>query len=689
MTALKKPLFLFALSVGLLSGCHGKTDTPAVVTINVNPDGDFYPLGSDVAVTATVTDGLGKPLPKEKVKWTLSPAGAAIPSSTEGAYTLQEAGPLTFKACAVDPASDGELKCGEAVIVVAPAAPVLALTKPLPGDEVGGDGKSTYTVAGTVMAGRPAQVFVNGAPTIVADDGSFTTEVPAYFGANHLVVSADDGENPEVRQELDVAYGASYAPAVDASGAPSFSAPDAIVLDLGQRFFDDGVTVPSNAPHPVALPTLANIVNRLVSGLDVLSKIPNPIVNNSTVNLQATSVAIDGVNVEMSIADDGLDLFVHVEDLSVGTMGSLQVSSTTISLDGGVKASLSAYAHAKISKASPMDPVTVTVSQPEVALETATGNFTDAQANAVFALASGFLRSTVQKTLQGAIANALQGSLPQTLENVFQSLDAALANKTININAPPLPTVGLTLDGHLDALDIAPLDSLRAKLSLAMKTDHMQPTHPTSRGIALVDTSTVDPLFLSPRTQLSVRLSVLNGLLHTLWNSGLLEIPMSSSIPLTVSAKLPPIVRLPREGETDNLVVSVGELELIPGGDEANGRLGVLIEAGLNINLADNTLSLDLAQTPSVKVWTITPPQGASLFTPDVLQNLLETALWPKLRDGITNALSIKLPLPPLDALSTLAPSLAGLKLTTGMNGPIAYRDGFLVLDAKLEATLP
>jgi hypothetical protein len=156
-----------------------------------------------------------------------------------------------------------------------------------------------------------------------------------------------------------------------------------------------------------------------------------------------------------------------------------------------------------------------------------------------------------------------------------------------------------------------------------------------------------------------------------------------------VSAQLPPIVRLPREGETDDLVVSFGELEMLPGGEEANGRLGVLIEAGLDIDLADDTLRLTLADKPAVTVWTIKAPPGPSFFTPQVLSDVLTNTLWPKLRDGIANALALKLPLPPLGSIASVAPSLSGLALTTGLNRRVAYRNGFLVLDAKIEGAVP
>ena len=42
-----------------------------------------------------------------------------------------------------------------------------------------------------------------------------------------------------------------------------------------------------------------------------------------------------------------------------------------------------------------------------------------------------------------------------------------------------------------------------------------------------------------------------------------------------------------------------------------------------------------------------------------------------------------------LHSIASVAPSLAGLALTTGMNGKVAYRSGFVVLDANVAATLP
>lgn len=671
--------------LALAAGCGDDSGpVPSGVAVHLDPALAFYPVNSQLSLTATVTDAAGAELRDAKVTWTSDPIDMATPANDGGTFTLNRLGYVTFTACAVANAS----ACGSARIKVSPGGPALVLNTPQPGAELGGDGKSTFVVEGKTTGGT-TRIFVNGVPATVAPDGTFKTDVAATFGVNHLVVSADNGEDPEVRHELDVAFGAAYTPAVDGKGAPAFSSPDALVLDLGQRFFDDGTAVPLDAPRPTTLPDMADVVARVVAGMDIMAQLPNPLIADSGVDLTVTSAKMTDVRVETELAGDGLDLFVRVGKLSLGTTGSLDLAGSPVSLNGGLDAALSAYAHASIKKPSPTAPVEVTVETFDVALETATGQFVDPQANAIFALAAGYLRTTVEQMVKTALEGALVETVPDALESVFASLDTALANVSFDIDAAPLPKVGLSLDGRLNAIEVAPFDSLRAKLALAVKTDRATAIHPTSRGVALADTSTADAHFASPRTQLSVRLALLNGLLHSLWNSGLLEIPKSDSLPLLVSGKLPPIVRLPRQGETDDLVVSLGALELVPGGDDAQGRLGVLLEAGLSLDFADDTLRLKLAEMPTVTVWTIKEPAGATLFKPEVIRGMLTDSLWPKLRDGITSGLSIKLPIPALGAIASVAPNLAGLTLKTGLNRRVAYRNGFIVLDAKIDAVLP
>src|SRR5690606_28498247 len=96
--------------------------------------------------------------------------------------------------------------------------------------------------------------------------------------------------------------------------------------------------------------------------------------------------------------------------------------------------------------------------------------------------------------------------------------------------------------------------------------------HPESRGVARLDPSPMSPgFFRDGSIALGVRLAVLNGLLHSLWSSGLLEVDATPLLPESItglvsgaqlSGKIAPVLR-PAEGEeTDDLVLSLGQLEL-------------------------------------------------------------------------------------------------------------------------------
>src|SRR5262249_3952304 len=157
------------------------------------------------------------------------------------------------------------------------------------------------------------------------------------------------------------------------------------------------------------------------------------------------------------------------------------------------------------------DPVMVDVGTFDVALETATGAFESDQANAIFTVAAGFLRTTFEQQVKSALSGTLENTVAQALEGVFQDLASALANRTIALDTGVFPKVSLYLDGHLSELDITARDRLRAALLLELKTDATKPAHLSSRGVALADTRAADALFDSPRSQLGVRLEVLNG----------------------------------------------------------------------------------------------------------------------------------------------------------------------------------
>jgi hypothetical protein len=222
--------------------------------------------------------------------------------------------------------------------------------------------------------------------------------------------------------------------------------------------------------------------------------------------------------------------------------------------------------------------------------------------------------------------------------------------------------------------------------------------HPTSRGIPLASaTPAMDLRFLpSARVSLGVRLAVLNGLLHSLWDVGLLEIDVTALLPDSVSSivseaqihgRLAPMIRDARPGEMHDLVLCLGQLELdaVYTGDPVH--YGMTLEAGLDLGLAENRLTVTIAEEPFIRTWALDDDSERALSS-DTLEMLLLTMLWPSLRSSLADGLSLELPLPPPDALAALSPELAGLALSLSQTAPVELRGETLVIEGSLEGSL-
>src|SRR5690606_19601757 len=98
------------------------------------------------------------------------------------------------------------------------------------------------------------------------------------------------------------------------------------------------------------------------------------------------------------------------------------------------------------------EPIDVTLEELEVALERAEGRFTDPQVNAVFALASGLLRTTLETQLQAAMDDLLAEAIPGLLRGLFVGLDTALNGQEIALDTGVFPAITLLIDGQLSTL---------------------------------------------------------------------------------------------------------------------------------------------------------------------------------------------------------------------------------------------
>ena len=419
-------------------------------------------------------------------------------------------------------------------------------------------------------------------------------------------------------------------------------------------------------------------------------------VSSSGLTLNIDDARLEGLSVEIQPDDGALDLFLRVSDLQVDTSGSLTVESTSRSLNGGIGVSIAGYVRVRVGRARLEDPIDVSLEQLEVALERAEGRFDDPQVNAVFQLASGLLRTTLEAQLHAALEDLLGAAVPDLLRGIFVGLDTALNGQEVVLDTGVFPAITLLIDGQLATLTSRYGRGVEGVLRIDAGIEG-EALHPTSRGIALSAAEGGDPFFRSARLQLGVRLALLNGLLHALWDGGMLEIDATELLPDSISSlvteamlhgRMAPVIRAAGPGEEHDLYLSVGQLELdaVLSGDPVS--YGMTLEAGIDLALVDNRLTLTIAETPFIRVWALNPASERALSS-EALEELLLAMLWPSLSSSLGEGLSLELPIPAPDALTDLAPSLAGLSLSLSMTERIGLRDETLVIEGGLMGVLP
>lgn len=695
------PLVLAAVALAPVGGCSSSggemgPPVPASIVASVTPARAAYRTGETVLLDAAVLDATGVEIAGVPVVWAVSPDGGASIAAT-GRATLSALGRVTFEACTEEPDRRDRPLCDAFTINVDDGSPVLEVTEPTPGAELGGGGATDYLVRGSVSDMGMANVFVNGVRAVPDALGTFEARVPAHFGVEHLVVVASDGVLAESRVEMDVLFAEGYAPGHIAAGDPGIELDEGAALLLGPAFFDDGVPVDVSA-RPIATDDLADLAALVLSTVDVGALLPDPVVDSRpTLFLRVPDVRLGEVSVSALADDDAIELFLRIGRLEADTLGTIMVDTTSIDLTGGIEGGVAAYARVRVMRRSAVDPIVVELESMDLAIERVVGRFDSPQANALFTVATGLLRSTLEAQLQTALEGSFATAIPDLLRGLFESLDGALMGQRIPLDTGIFAPVTIAIEGSLVELTSVRGEGVTASLSFAQWIE--QPSmHPTSRGVALASADpSMDLRFLrGARLSLGVRLALLNGLIHSLWDTGLLEVDATTLLPASVSSivseaflhgRMTPIVRAAGLGEEHDLVLAIGQLELdaIYTGDPVH--YGMTLEAGLDLSLAANRLTVTIAEEPFIRVWAKDAASERALSS-ETLRGLLLTMLWPSLRTSLADGLSLELPLPPPDALAALSPELAGLALTLEQTAPVELRGDTLVIEGVLSGAL-
>jgi hypothetical protein len=680
--------------------------TLAGVDIAFTPERTVYAPGHLVRPSATVFNEYGEEVVGAAVEWTVTPPAGAS-AQDDGSWFLGGEGRVTFQAC-----SDIRIGtvCGERDLLIDVSPPTLVVTSPSPGAELLEEEDPVIVVSGTISDANPQAVLgvsVNGQSVSVGSGGTFSTEITPAFGINHIVVEGRDGFQAPVQKHMDVMWAPAYLPPDE--GTTHFALDDALQLRIGQRFFDTytlGGTDLDLTTDPVVARDLASIVELVLWHADLSELLGDgPIVSDPNFTLSITGVGIGDAIVDVEIIEspaDGIDLYLDLFDVFIGTEGSFQFESTTLQILGGIKADLSA--HARVTMAlNPDGTVTVGVSNVDAHVGRLQGAFEGDDGpvlNALLSVAGEGFRGLVEGLVENELVPVFTDALPSLFEAIFTELGGLLSDLTLELDTGVGQPVSLAINGHIDALDvvkgppsgsIVPPGHITMRLAVTVGTTN-DPVHTDSRGAPQPDAMPEPPFSTVAGLQLAIRQDFINALLHSLWNSGLLDgTVMLGSIGATVSAGLPPVVTAAPlnttcrvNGVRCDVILQIGQLEV-----EAFGqRFGIHATAGAVVSVSNDAVSLAIQETPSVIVWDAGAP---GLITTDLVRDLVIISVWPELFGAIGADLSIPLPLPNLAdvGLADIAPALADATLDLVTRQRLNVASGYLGIGVDLELEAP
>jgi hypothetical protein len=456
------------------------------------------------------------------------------------------------------------------------------------------------------------------------------------------------------------------------------------------------IVVPPEATELV-IGDIGGLLEFVLRRLDVASLLSNPVVDEDVVQLSVDGVDTSGAIIDITVTETGVEVFASFPEVIVDTRGSLVLLDEALSLDGSLSAWLSAIVTLEVSKERG-GTLEVALDRFEVALENIEPEFASEEANALFALVEGALFASVESLLVDEVAAALVDEIPRLFLSLFESIDASLTGQRIPLDLGLGAPLVLELDAGLATLAAQQRDHLLASVDVRVGVD-AAPLYPDTRG-SLRSQAVVGPapLFSFSRLQIAVVEGLLNGLLHTLWNAGLLELDVTEQLPagiavlvesVTASGKLPPVLTPVRAGRAGfAFELSLGQLELLLQRGVLQERIGATIRVGAGLRVEAGAILVDVQETPEIDLWLI-ERVGEPIFE-DVaaLEALVASAIWPLLLEDLSASLVIELPALDVGALADVAAGVSSITMELALDQPVEVREGTIVVDGAFDAVV-
>ena len=305
-----------------------------------------------------------------------------------------------------------------------------------------------------------------------------------------------------------------------------------------------------------------------------------------------------------------------------------------------------------------------------MAIEQASSDFADERAEAVFTLAQSALRTQIETVLVDALRDSFIDTLPALLSDALNSLDEALAGQTFPLDAGlGGGPIDITFNGQITSFTKDPLRSVDASVDTTLAAEVAPSKESLGTALMVPYAEGQAPFLQRSRVQIALRLGLINGLLHGLWDAGLLDLDATALLPdnlsgliseATLQAQLPPVAYPPRAGEPYDLMIHIGQLELTLTNSLTDQRVlyGVNLRAGVNAELAEGELGITISEVPELQIWVIEVLEGGETarLSAQQLEGLFTSQLWPSLTEALGEGLGLPLPVLEISELGTYAP---------------------------------
>ena len=656
------------------------------IEVILEPREEIYELDDSPIAVGEAFDRHGEPLEDVEITWQVVPEGIAQ-ITPEGRLTFIGEGQGTVIGCA------GESPCGRAAFYVDAEPPFIELESPARGAVLSGLAAQTIAVRGRASdSSGQVTVRINDERVELDAEGRFSIDLPAQFGLNRVLAEANDGvRRRSARDRRDVLWAPSFA-MPDPTG---FTIQNALTMQIDQALLDRDtpVELPDEAGE-VTLTELAQLIDAILQLADLNGLFADPqIIDGDAFSLRIDGIDLGTPEIELALVPDGLELFIRVSELRIGTQGRLNIEGEEISLDGQLRIGLAAFSHLTITLRD--GELAIEVDEVGIAAESIGGEFDDPAAGVLVTTLGSQLRSTAIDLASAVVDQIVRERLPELLEAGLSSLLGAISDLPLNLDTgiEGLPAIQLRLGMTPVSLRIVRDSLLEVQLEGRISHGGEPPMRDNDPGVPLLPEAEQIPV-PGEGIQLKMQLTVINGLLHALWRAGIFDIspPLPADLrgvlgEVALEAALPPVV-VPVAGGAYPFELQVGELRLIAAGFEGAEPdvFALSLRAGLSIGVQNERLVLGLDDALAVDATLLEQGGERPILSDTGLVRLLQVTILPFIGGALGSGLSFGLPGTSIDIapFQRFAPRLSGLSIAPRFDADPRVRSGQVSLEGGM-----